>query len=299
MPYLIFTANGEEFDRRELDKPTVLGRAPDCDVTIPDILLSRHHCRIEPTDNGRDWRIVDLHSKNGTHLRGRAIDAYVLRDADELRIGRTRLTFMAADYVPPASHVRRRGVIRPADPDEALAGTVTGMVLCEPSEVEKCESFPYPQPRPSDPKAYAHEDLYGMIEQIASSSWDSIMEQNSSPVRMQRVAPTPMASKSPRAGIRPKARVAFCLQAEHRETAATILARPPAAAIKSSRSRRPKPWMMVSGGVAAALMIAVCVAVMLPSRSRSTTPRALPREQDKPAVQITEPVTWDAVAVAA
>src|SRR4051812_11551065 len=119
MPYLFFTANGEEFDRRELDKPPLLGRAPGCDITIPDIMLSRHHCRIEPTDNGRDWRIVDLHSKNGTHLRGRKLESYVMRDADELRIGRTRLTFMAGEYVPPpASNVRRRGVIRPADPAE-------------------------------------------------------------------------------------------------------------------------------------------------------------------------------------
>jgi hypothetical protein len=291
MPYLIFTANGEEFDRRELDGPAVLGRAPDCTITIPDIMLSRHHCRIEPADNGRDWRIVDLHSKNGTHLRGRAIDSYMLRDADELRIGRTRLTFMAADYVPPPSHVRRRGVIRPSDPAEALAGTVVGMTLCEPGEVEKCESFPYPKPQPADPGAYAHEDLYGMINQIASSSWDSIMAQNSEPVRMQRVAPTPMASKAPRGGVRPKARVAFCLQAEHREGAAILI--PPPPPIRRF-TRRPQPWMLVTGGIAAAAFATLWATLMLSAPPTPTHPRT----PDKPAAQISEPLHWDAVAVA-
>ena len=51
MPYVIFTANGEEYDRRELTRPMVLGRAPDCDITIPDITLSRRHCRLEPSDD--------------------------------------------------------------------------------------------------------------------------------------------------------------------------------------------------------------------------------------------------------
>ena len=47
--------------RRELTRPIILGRAPDCDVAIPDITLSRHHCRLEPSENGRSWQLVDLH----------------------------------------------------------------------------------------------------------------------------------------------------------------------------------------------------------------------------------------------
>jgi hypothetical protein len=106
MAYLIFTANGEEFDRRELEGPVVLGRAPDCDISVPDIMLSRHHCRLEPAvhDDCEGWRIIDLHSKNGVHLRGRPIKtSHDLHDGDELRLGRTRITFKAGAFVPPGA----------------------------------------------------------------------------------------------------------------------------------------------------------------------------------------------------
>ena len=218
MPYVIFMANGEEYDRRELTRPIVLGRAPDCDIAIPDITLSRHHCRLEPSENGRSWQIVDLHSKNGTHFLGQKVENHVFRDRDELRIGRTRLTFRAGEFVP-SSKVKTRGVIRPTDPHEALAGTVTGIVLCEPGETETYEGMPVPQPRPSDPMSFQKDDIYGMINEIASSSWDSIQAQASQPTRMQRAMPTPAMTQANRGSVRPKPRVAFCLQAQHEEQA--------------------------------------------------------------------------------
>ncbi|MEA2710826.1 MAG: hypothetical protein QOF78_3427 [Phycisphaerales bacterium] len=214
MPYVIFTANGEEYDRRELTRPMILGRAPDCDVAIPDITLSRHHCRLEPSENGRAWQLVDLHSKNGTHFLGQKIETHVFRDKDELRIGRTRLTFRAGEFVS-SNKVKSRGVIRPSDPHEALAGTVTGMVLCEPGETETYEGMPVPQPRPTDPMSFEQDDIYGMINEIVSSSWDSVQAQASQPTRMQRAQPTPAVA--PANPIRPKPRVSFALQAEHPE----------------------------------------------------------------------------------
>ncbi|MEA2735415.1 MAG: hypothetical protein QOE14_1866, partial [Humisphaera sp.] len=210
MPYVIFTANGEEYDRRELTRPMILGRAPDCDVAIPDITLSRHHCRLEPSENGRAWQLVDLHSKNGTHFLGQKIETHVFRDKDELRIGRTRLTFRAGEFVS-SNKVKSRGVIRPSDPHEALAGTVTGMVLCEPGETETYEGMPVPQPRPTDPMSFEQDDIYGMINEIVSSSWDSVQAQASQPTRVQRAQPTPAVA--PANPIRPKPRVSFALQA--------------------------------------------------------------------------------------
>src|SRR3954465_15588971 len=135
MAYLIFTTNGEETDRRELLGSVVIGRAPDCDISIHDIILSRHHCRIEQSNEEGEprWSLTDLHSKNGTHLRGVKIERRTLADADELRIGRTRLTFRTGAFVPGVKP-RPRAVVRAADPSEALAGTVTGMVVCEPGE---------------------------------------------------------------------------------------------------------------------------------------------------------------------
>ena len=215
MPYVIFTANGEEYDRRELTRPLILGRAPDCDIAIPDITLSRHHCRLEPSENGRSWQLVDLHSKNGTHFLGQKVETHVFRDKDELRVGRTRLTFRAGEFVPSAK-VKSRGLIRPADPHEALAGTVTGMVLCEPGETETYEGMPVPQPRPSDPKSFEKDDIYGMINEIVSSSWDSVQAQASQPTRMQRATPVPGVTTAASAPQRPKPRVSFALQADNK-----------------------------------------------------------------------------------
>jgi FHA domain len=215
MPYVIFTANGEEYDRRELTRPLILGRAPDCDISIPDITLSRHHCRLEPSENGRSWQLVDLHSKNGTHFLGQKVETHVFRDKDELRVGRTRLTFRAGEFVPSAK-VKSRGLIRPADPHEALAGTVTGMVLCEPGETETYEGMPVPQPRPSDPKSFENDDIYGMINEIVSSSWDSVQAQASQPTRMQRATPVPGVTTAASAPVRPKPRVSFALQADNK-----------------------------------------------------------------------------------
>ena len=82
MPYIIFTANGEELDRRDLIGPLTIGRSTECDVRIHDILMSRKHCRIE-LDGGRGnprWKLVDLDSKNGSHFNWKRISEHVLFD---------------------------------------------------------------------------------------------------------------------------------------------------------------------------------------------------------------------------
>src|SRR5256885_11930910 len=218
MAYWISPPNGLEYARRELAGAVVIGRAQDCAISIHDIILSRHHCRIEPADGESDcWLVTDLHSKNGTFLHGRKVERHTLSEGDELRVGRSRVTFKAGAFVPGVKSPRPRpAVARPVDPSEALAGTVSGMVVCEPGETEGANGLPFPQPRPMDPSSYQRDDVYGMINEIISSSWDSIMAQNSQPIRVQRAAPTPLVSKTApgeRAVVRPKPRVSICLQA--------------------------------------------------------------------------------------
>jgi hypothetical protein len=138
MPYITVSASGEELDRRELtDAPIVIGRAPECQVSVHDILLSRRHCRIEPdAEHPGHWRAVDLGSRNGTLLRLNKISTHTLAEGDVLRIGRvTKVTFHAGAFVPAApveKKTRPAGKsARPADPVEALSGTVAGFVFCE------------------------------------------------------------------------------------------------------------------------------------------------------------------------
>ncbi len=211
MAYVIFTANGDEVDRRELTTVVTIGRAQDADIPVRDILLSRKHCRLEPS--GENWVVTDLGSKNGTYLGYRQITRHQLKDGDELRLGRTRMTFKAGAFEAAPAGTKRRDVVRPADPTEALAGTVAGFLLVEPGEVEREVGAPVPQPRPPEPTAYASEDVYGMLNEIASSSWDSIMAQASRPLVMERPLPRPSGYREAPAAAARRPRVAFCLQA--------------------------------------------------------------------------------------
>lgn len=292
MAYLIFTANGDEYERRELHppKPLLIGRAPDCDVAIRDIILSRHHCRIERNEAGDAWQVVDLHSKNGTQFRGQAIEKHVLRDGDELRIGRSRLTYKSGAFVaaPRGAAPKKNtpAIARPVDPHEALAGTVTGMVVCEPGEAEHHQGMPQPKPRPVDPGSYEADGVYDMINEIASSSWDSIQKQASEPTRMQRAMAVPgvtSANRSaPTAGPvsppRPKPRVSFALQAnlgaeKHPDATATphpLQSRPLQPPSRGMRWPGWEFWLATSSAV----LLLLCIAgwIMLATRVSQQEP---------------------------
>ncbi|MEZ6133974.1 MAG: FHA domain-containing protein [Pirellulaceae bacterium] len=74
---------GKQYD---LNNPvTVLGRHPDCDVTIDVGAVSRQHARLHAV-NGRH-ELEDLKSRNGTFLNGQLIAARtMLEDGDLIRI---------------------------------------------------------------------------------------------------------------------------------------------------------------------------------------------------------------------
>lgn len=154
MPWIIISANGEEIDRRELCGALVVGRSPECDVAVRDLLLSRTHCRIEPA--GKGWKVVDLNSRNGTRVGWQGVQTHVLRDGDHLRMGRTRIVFQTGPFEPALERVVRvNRIIRPADPHEALTGTVTDFLLIDDEETSADEynygDRPFPQPRAVDP----------------------------------------------------------------------------------------------------------------------------------------------------
>jgi hypothetical protein len=197
MPYLILTAHGEELDRRELKGPLTLGRSPSCDLNVHDILMSRVHCRIEPCDGGR-WKLLDLASKNGTHLRWSRITEHTLVEGDWFRVSRTKMSFYAGAFIPPvAGTVRKSKLVRPADPHEALNGTVSDFVYVEAETAgEEFDAHPSPV-RPAAPLpipvastaalagATTAAGSASVLEEI-SSSWDSIVATASRPNRLAR-----------------------------------------------------------------------------------------------------------------
>ncbi|MBL8681135.1 MAG: FHA domain-containing protein [Myxococcales bacterium] len=80
---------------QEFDLPVgevLIGRSPDCHITIEDPLISRQHAKIVVYE-GR-CTLVDLHSRNGSRLNGRPVrDPVDLKDADRIRIGAQELVF--------------------------------------------------------------------------------------------------------------------------------------------------------------------------------------------------------------
>ena len=69
---------------------TLLGREPQCHVTIPDSSVSQRHARVYHSDG--EWYIEDLGSTNGTYVNERPLShPVVLRTGDKLAVGRSIL----------------------------------------------------------------------------------------------------------------------------------------------------------------------------------------------------------------
>ena len=233
MAYVIFSANGEEIDRRELKDAAsfVVGRAPDCTICVRDIMLSRRHCSLELVND--QWIVTDHGSRNGTFLAEERIERHILRDCDSLRMGRTWMIFRAGQFVPGPNWDAEKQRTRPVDPNEAMAGTVVGFELLEPGEAEYDEAMPVPQPRPRDPRSYEREGVR-MVNEISSNAWDSEHQQVATQLRVQQSSARTASAQ--RSAVKPKARVAFYLQAN--EDAAAELAESASARQLSPSERR-------------------------------------------------------------
>lgn len=65
---------------------TTLGRAPDNDIVVDDLEVSRHHAEIKVTSDGR-LEITDLGSHNGTFVNGVRVEKATLEDFDLVTVG--------------------------------------------------------------------------------------------------------------------------------------------------------------------------------------------------------------------
>jgi predicted component of type VI protein secretion system len=213
MPFIAVKSDRQEIDHRELSRSAVVGRAPDCDIQIRDILLSRHHCRLEETDFG--WQITDLKSKNGTILNGqKLIEPVYLKDNDVVRVGRCSIVFHAGALEAGMKH-RPAAPLRPADPSEALAGTLAGFTLLMPGEGEAPPvNQPSPQPKPKEPASYENKELRELLTTIASSSWDSIYAEASKATANNPPRANAADDDKPKRRARPRSPIDLSLQAD-------------------------------------------------------------------------------------
>jgi adenylate cyclase len=73
----------------------VIGRAPDCQIVLRDVGISRNHAKLVVGEDGT-VRIVDLKSKNGTQVNGVAVVEAPLKDGDRVLLGKFELLFSKA-----------------------------------------------------------------------------------------------------------------------------------------------------------------------------------------------------------
>lgn len=93
-PSLVIRTGGRAGDSFILDGDRfTVGRDTDSDVFLDDVTVSRNHAVIVRRGDG--LFIDDLGSLNGTYINRRRIDSHELVDADELQIGKFKLTFLA------------------------------------------------------------------------------------------------------------------------------------------------------------------------------------------------------------
>ena len=70
-----------------------IGRSPEANVFLDDVTVSRNHALLVRRRDG--LYLDDLGSLNGTYVNRRRIESHKLEEADELQIGKYKLTYLA------------------------------------------------------------------------------------------------------------------------------------------------------------------------------------------------------------
>ena len=86
MPELAFFRHGEELLRVALGETTRVGRAPECDVSLPDPMISRVQAVVER--RGDAYVLIDR-SGRGTAVNGAEVTEAPLSDGSEIGLGTT------------------------------------------------------------------------------------------------------------------------------------------------------------------------------------------------------------------
>ncbi|MGQ0799618.1 MAG: FHA domain-containing protein [Pseudomarimonas sp.] len=78
-----------------------IGRAPECEISIPSDEISRKHAQIKPISEGLS--VEDLGSSNGTFINGQQVKQGILRPGDELRLDTIRFLLVAPGMEIPGA----------------------------------------------------------------------------------------------------------------------------------------------------------------------------------------------------
>ncbi|KFJ07109.1 FHA domain-containing protein [Bifidobacterium tsurumiense] len=95
---LISTRGAVSGSRYLLDEDEVsVGRDPRADILLDDSTVSRAHAVFRR--DGNQFTVVDAGSLNGTYVNRQRVDQAVLKNGDEIMIGKFRLVFFTKSAV--------------------------------------------------------------------------------------------------------------------------------------------------------------------------------------------------------
>jgi diguanylate cyclase (GGDEF)-like protein len=95
---------GDDLGRRVPlgNEPCIIGRSSKCDVQLDQESVSRNHARI--SRQRATYVIRDLGSTNGTYVNDELVDEVVLRDGDQIKVGRTIFKFIVSGNMEAQYH---------------------------------------------------------------------------------------------------------------------------------------------------------------------------------------------------
>src|SRR5258705_4884853 len=96
MPYRLISPDGTQSFDLKMHAPLIVGRAPTCDVSVPDPTISRRHAELVVDDDQVTLR--DLGSSNGRFVNGRKVAAATLEVDDLVAFG--KVAFRLATFIP-------------------------------------------------------------------------------------------------------------------------------------------------------------------------------------------------------
>lgn len=165
--------NGQHFLLRT---PSVtIGRDASNQIQLHDTEVSRHHARIDITDD-RGMRLVDLGSSNGSFVNSRRITSQVLRSGDRVQIGRTLMIFAGG----PEPHHQAKPQVDIVEQPETVDVSHILQSLRSPADNvtnprSQLEHLDSPDPLSSDSNALtADADSTSSLQSASRSHWEAV-----------------------------------------------------------------------------------------------------------------------------
>lgn len=110
---VMFKSNGQRKEFPLISAKTVIGRGENCDLRVPLVSVSRHHCEL--IVGGGTIAVKDLGSSNGTFVNNHRVNEATLQAGDRLAVGPIVFTTQI-DGVPDVIRpVKTRGQLMAED----------------------------------------------------------------------------------------------------------------------------------------------------------------------------------------